>query len=525
MIKEAVPYDYGGIDVIDELPLPSSKKTDPKKKGREDNASKTQSTITGPEEPSLGNVMTAAEDFIKVLATVSSSQSSSTSSDRGETQSSEKKKKRKNTGKKKSVKKQKGKGKWRKRKQKAEVGSKADEGTAASTSGGAGEVKGLNTFISEPHRRGPSRKHMISESEPVRQVEPLNEIMKDEPAVDKDTVSMTSCPATQKKPETTTEFLSSSTTTVPPKRTKARQLKGKGRRKVIPSPKELQVNTTDISVPTTLTASRVSRPDQRSLGEEAADRPAVSTARTPTVSPKVKRTRSEERGDREWRKKKRKDGSDSPTVATPNENNLADNLKAIPITEATAAPSGRRDGRTVVQDVTLKASYSVLKTQKMKERGLRSSRRKATGGKPLQTPESLTSLPTETSESTGAPTDETPAPTERLSPTITKAPSVTKNRHGQAVRGQRRSRKRTGPSAAGDGLSVSQQTERTTAAAAFTSTPPNAATAGGLGSLRPKKITGSTSASPVLSPVQLSVERLKAQFVRKKRRKTAARQH
>lgn len=490
--------------------------------------SKTQSTITGPEEPSLGNVVTAAEDFIKVLATVSSSQSSSTSSDRGETQSSEKKKKkRKNTGKKKSDKKQKGKGKWRKRKQKAEVGSKADEGTAASTSGGAGEVKGLSTFISESHRHSPSRKHMISEYEPVRKVEPLNEVMKDEPAVDKDTVSMTSRPATQKKPETTTEFLSSSTTTVPPKRMKTKQLKGKGRRKVIPSPQELPVNTTDISVPTTLTATSVSCPDHRSLGEEAADQLAVSTAGTTTVSPKVKRTRSEDRGDREWRKKKRKDSTASPTVATPNENNPADNLKAVPITEATAAPSGRRDGRTVVQDVTLNVSYSVLKTQKLKERGLRSSRRKAAppaaGGKPSQTPENLTSLPPQTSESTattGMPTHETPGPTERLSPTITKAPSVTKNRRGQAVRGQRRSRKRTGPSAARDRLSVSQQTEQT-AAAVFTSTPPNAATAGGPGSL---KITASTSASPVLSPVQLTVERLQAQFVRKKRRKTAARQ-
>ncbi|XP_019722783.1 mediator of DNA damage checkpoint protein 1 [Hippocampus comes] len=65
VVKEAVPYDYGGIAVIDVLTRapPERKRETP-----------TQATLSGPEEPSLGNTgaaPAAAEDFVKVLATVS----------------------------------------------------------------------------------------------------------------------------------------------------------------------------------------------------------------------------------------------------------------------------------------------------------------------------------------------------------------------------------------------------------------------------------------------------------------------
>lgn len=522
MLKKAVPYDYGGIDIIDELPLPSSKKTDPRKEENEDNASKAQSTITG--EPSLGNVVNAAEDFIKVLATVSTSQSSTTSSDRGETQSSEKKK-GKNTGKKKNGKKQKGKGKWRK--QKAKASRKADDGMAASTSGGKGEVKGVSTFISETHRHGPSRKHINTEQEPVRKEEPLNEVMKDEPAMDKDTVSMTPTPPTQIKPEAPTEILGSSTTTVPPQRMKTRRLKQRGRKKTLPFPQEPPVNTTDISAQTTITTIRVSEPQQQSAEKDA---DGASNAGSPTVSPKVKKTRSKESGDREWRKKRRKDSSASPTVATPNKNNPADHLKAIPLAEAPTEPSDRNDRRTVIR---LNTSFSVLKTQKLKERGLGSSQRKAVlsaaGKKASQTRDNLISPPPQTSgnsrarvAATSVPTEETQAHTERLSPTTTKAHSVTKNRHRQTLRGQRRSKKRTRPYAVTDRVSVLEQTEQT--AATFTSTFPDFAATREPDLQRSGKISTGTSASPFLSPAQLSVERLQAQFIRKKRRKVAMRQ-
>lgn len=535
VLKTAVPYDYGGIDIIDKLPLPSSKKTHEKKEEKEDNASKTQSTISGPEEPSLRNVVTAAEDFIKVLATVSTSQSSTTSSDRGETQGSEKKKKkkRKNTGRKKNSKKQKGKGKWRKnRKQKAEMGSKADEGTAAATPGSKGEVKGLSPFSSASHRPDPSGKHTISEYEPVRKEEPLNEVMKDEPAMEKDPVSMAATPATEEKPETTTETPCSSTTRVATKREKAKQLRQRASKKTVPYPKEVPVNPADISVPTTATASRGSHPQQQRNGEGTEERPDASPPEAPTLSPKAKRARSKESGDREWRKKRRKDSSASPTVPTPSENSPADHLKAIALREAPAGPSDRNKGRTTIRDVPRNTSFSVLKTQTLKEKGLRSSRRKAAlvaaGRKPPQTQENRVSPPPQTSDSghvsisaIGLPTEETQAPTERLSPT-TKAPSVAKTRHRQTIREQRRSRKRIGPSAVGDGVSVFNPTEQR--AAIFTSTPPKLTTTTTTTGEPPDQISGSTSASPILTPVHISVERLKAQFIRKKRRKTAMRQ-
>lgn len=507
MVKTAVPYDYGGIDIIDELPLPSSKKRNEKKEENEDNASKTQSTMSGPEEPSLRNVVTAAEDFIKVLATVSTSQSSTASSDRRETQSSEKKKKRKNAGRKKSSKKQKGKGKWRKnRKQKAETGATADEGTAALTSGTKGEVKGLSTFISASHRHDPSEKHTTTQYEPGRKEEPLNEVMKDEPAVEKDTVSMTSTPATEKKPKPTTEKLCSSGTSVATKRTRTRQLTRRGSKKTLSCPKELP----DVSVPTAVTAARVSHPQQQSTGRDAENQAGVGPSR-------------------EWRKKRRKGSSASPTVPSPNENNPADHLKAIPLAEASAVPADTNEGRMAVRDVPGNTSFSVLKTQKLKEKGLRSSRRKAAlaaaGRKPSQTDQNVISPPPQTSDSshgsvstTSMATEETQAHTERLSPT-TKAPSVTKNRQREATRGERRSRKRIRPSAVSDG--VFKQTEQT--AATFTSTPPNITTTGETGLQPSDTITASTSASPNLTPVQLSVQRLKAQFNRKKRRKMAMR--
>ncbi|TWW77000.1 uncharacterized protein proca1 [Takifugu flavidus] len=534
VLKKAVPYDYGGIDIIDKLPLPSSKKTDPQKEENEESASKAQSKISGPEEPSLTNVVNAAEDFIKVLATVSTSQSSTTSSDRGETQSSEKKKKkkRKNNGKKKNDKKKKGRGKWRKsRKQKAEAGSKADEGTATSTSGGKGEVKGLSTFISETHGHDLSRKHVNTEIEPVRKEEPLNEVMKDEPVIIHDTVSMTSIPASQMKPEAPTEIPHSSTTTGPPQRMKIRRLKE--RKRTIPFAQKIPVNITEVAAQTPMTTTRVSQPQQLSAGGDAENQSGTSNAGLPSVSPKVKRTRSKASGEREWRKKRRKDSSASPTVAAPKENNPAEHLKAIPLTEAPTEPSDRNIGRTVVRDVPLNTSFSVLKTQKLKARALGSSQRKAilsaAGQKPSHTLDSLISPPPQTSEdsrarvaATGVPTEETQAHTERLSPTITKAPSVTKNRHRHTIRGQRRSRKRTRPSAATDGVSVFKQTEQT--AAAFTTTFPDIAATREPDLQRSGKITASTSASPVLSPVQLSVNRLQAQFNRKKRRKMAMRQ-
>lgn len=151
VIKESIPYDFGGIDVIDVLTIapPKSKESEEEK---HDETQTTQSTFSKsktatPEEPSLTNVVTAAEDFIKVLATVSTSQSSSTDTEKGETQTSERKKKKNSGKKKKENKKRRGKGKGRKKNQKLEAVLKVDEGTSAPPSAGqVDEVKGKNNF-------------------------------------------------------------------------------------------------------------------------------------------------------------------------------------------------------------------------------------------------------------------------------------------------------------------------------------------------------------------------------------------
>ncbi|XP_057684994.1 uncharacterized protein LOC130911202 [Corythoichthys intestinalis] len=106
VVKEAVPYDYGGIDVIDVVT-----RAPPKEKGDSETEGMTDATLPYPEEPFLGNMVTAAEDFIKVLATVSSTSTADTDK---ESQSSEKKKKKEKD----RAKKKKKKGKGRKRKEK-----------------------------------------------------------------------------------------------------------------------------------------------------------------------------------------------------------------------------------------------------------------------------------------------------------------------------------------------------------------------------------------------------------------------
>ncbi|KAJ8256421.1 hypothetical protein COCON_G00185730 [Conger conger] len=117
VLKESVPYDFGNIDIIDQLTIaPRVQKTPIREEGEvtesaQQRASFSSQTTPSPGEPSLGNVVSAAEDFIKVLATVSSSHSSSCSdTSGGDAQGADRKKKNK-TGKKKKNQRRKGKGK------------------------------------------------------------------------------------------------------------------------------------------------------------------------------------------------------------------------------------------------------------------------------------------------------------------------------------------------------------------------------------------------------------------------------
>lgn len=538
MLQDAVPYDFGGIDIIDELPLPT------KESHNEDTESTTQSTIPGPEEPSLRNVMTAAEDFIKVLATVSTSQSSTSDSEKGEAQSSEKK--RKNSGKKKkTTNKQKGKGKGRKKKQKVEAGIKIEESATVSAPGSkAEEVKALSNFINKSHKHDQLSKNSKRVGDSGHELggkqEPSNEVMKDEPMMDKENGFTASTATVQKKPESSAEislFTTTGTTTTAPQRAKTRGLRKGWRKKnktILPPPSDaLSMNTTDISVPTVITITPVAHPEQQSVGSNIETRAGVSTARTPIVSPKVKRNRSKERGDKEGRKKRRKDSSASPIEAAPTENSSVDNLKVIPLTGAPTIPSlpHRLDVYGAKAMVTsLNSSFSVLKKHRLQDRGLKGSRRKTVLPASSENENVLFVLPSpETSDArfnpatfaaSSRPLQGTDSPSEwRLYTAITVPPSFTTKAHRQAIRQQKKAKKKGKSAAIGDGESALEQSEQTPMK--FTTTASEVATSGGLRLLRSDMTTLTSSGVPVMSPVQLSMERVKAQFSRKKRRKAA----
>ncbi|KAM8905468.1 uncharacterized protein proca1 [Spinachia spinachia] len=538
VLREAVPYDFGGIDAIDALPLPPTKKEDSEKsKDDVEPESTTQSTMSGPEEPSLRNVVTAAEDFIKVLATVSTSQSSTTDSTKSESQSSEKKKKRKNTGKKKKKTNKKPKRKGSKRKQKAE------EVAAVSPSGSkAEEVIALSNVMVEPHQHEQSsrntnrvddREYKMKEKE-----EPFNGVMKDEPSIDKEIVSITSPTIVQRKPASSEETMPSPLTTVStPKGHSRRHRKGRKKKSknfsLTPST-ELETNTTDnvgvVSSPTITTKTQTGRPEQQSS--------VVSTATTPIRIPNVKRNRSKERGDREGRKKRRKLNSASSIVAAPQENSSTDILKVIPLTGAPSVPSvataeGKGPHRMDVYTgkTTVRGTAPTLSVRtRQKPKGPSSRRRKTVGPvlseNPLFPNGSENVIPIvatqEKSEALRRPhstsAGRTPGESEwMLFTAITAAPSVVTERHRQTIRQERKPHMEAKVALVADGASIPKQTERTPVT--FTPTPLKGATSEVLTPQIKERTHGTTSATPIVSLIQLSIDRAKAQFNRKKRRK------
>lgn len=532
MLKEAVPYDFGGIDVIDELTMAPPKSKDSKKSEEEKKPERaTPSPVSAPEEPSLTNVVSAAEDFIKVLATVSTSQSSAVDSDKGETQSSEKKKRKK---KKKTSKKQKGKGKGRKRKLKAEAGLKVDEGAVVAPSGSkAKEVITLSNFINESHKYEQSSRNRNrigdSEYELGGKEEPFNDVMKDEPVVDRDAVSVTSQMPDQEKlaefdADVPTQEVApsvwTSMKTVLPHKEKNRRL-GKERKK---KSRTRDTNTTNSTSATSalaiITTTPMAKLEQRGINN-AERQPAASTL---TVIPRVKKSRSKEREDREEGKKRRKVSLVSSIVAAGYENPSVDNLKVIPPTGAPTVLSIPTTERQVSSRLHvhggqmtgpgLNSSYSVFKRQRSKERGGRNRKRKTL--LPLSTESQfLPNRPENTllhsTAGTGGSPD-SPADAALMSRLTEKPESHSEWRqlttaapflepHRQTIRQQRKPRKPAEPA----GVSVPpQQSEHSSG----TPTPPRVTTT-----------DEPTLAAPVLSPVQLSIEKAKAHFIRKKKKK------
>ncbi|XP_072547374.1 uncharacterized protein proca1 [Salminus brasiliensis] len=359
VLRESIPYDFGGVDVIDVLTVAPPKKTDEDEKEKEQGSESTaQSSFSGsksssPEEPSLTNVVTAAEDFIKVLATVSTSQSSSADGGKGEAQASDKKRKKNAGKKKKDSKKRRGKGKGKKRKQNTDRVSKAEEGVAGAPSANrTEEVISKSHFVEDPgnfDRAGKNNGNfMTGVFDPVVDGGHSNKMMRDEyqRMPDEGQVSISTTPdakqkeeevllETQKRTEDTASAQRLSTghisSTVPskPRSTRLRQrAERKRHRHPTPTPLPLETtldnkmgdNTPLSATESTSLAGQTTR-SPISPAEEEAPRSSeyrsekgsafiAATQNTPIVA--TKRLRSRQRG---GRKRSRKLSTPSTPIA------------------------------------------------------------------------------------------------------------------------------------------------------------------------------------------------------------------
>lgn len=312
MLKESIPYDFGGIDVIDVLTIAPPKKQQPDEEKENQTESTTQSSFSEskaatPEEPSLTNVVTAAEDFIKVLATVSTSQSSSADAGKGETQTSEKKKKKNSGKKKKENKKKRGKGKGRKKNKKLDEGT-----TGAPSTVQTEEVMGKNNFAEEASKinRFSIKENNFMNSELDSKG---NKMMRDDPQrTANDNQDVLTLRETE--PEIQELVSSSPTAHITPAvrdKTKLRQRSGKKKqRKNIPSTVATQLQklseektlSTSPSEGVSLTTSTESPNDAVRNEHTEEEEPVVApTQKTPIV-----RTKRPSSRQREGRKKMRK---------------------------------------------------------------------------------------------------------------------------------------------------------------------------------------------------------------------------
>uniref|UniRef100_A0A3P9KLC0 phospholipase A2 n=1 Tax=Oryzias latipes TaxID=8090 RepID=A0A3P9KLC0_ORYLA len=508
VLKESAPYDFGGIQVIDELTVAPPKKHD----GDEKPESATQSTVS---EPSLRNVVMAAEDFIKVLATVSTSQSSPVDSEKGEAQSSEKKKKKKTGQKKKTGRKQKGKS--RRRKQKTAAGVKTEErAVVSSPESKAEEVLALRNVISESHTHTKMNTDVDNSYDDTREnSEASNEVMKDEPEKGEDRVSAQSHLRVQKKPADSgvNKDITPSPSTVSVLRdAKLGQGMKKGAKvKETISAEDLNEEITGVA--SVLSTTQSTQTARQSFGE------LLRIAGDLTAIHKVRRERLKVRGGREPRKNRIK-----VSVVAEQHSFPLDNLNVIlPTTSIPPSdlnlPHKTDTNRDKIQVTVLSSNLGVLKKQRSKDRESRNRRRKTILPAPSENPDFSMSrfgdLPTVLTTPNARLAANPPANTALVLETETQnrwrifttaIPTVNASLHRQQSRHQRKSREKA--TALDGGISVPKQTEEVTPAAS----PDNA--------IATEK-SQLTSAGPAMSPLQLSMERARAQFNRKKKRKAA----
>uniref|UniRef100_A0AAZ3QCU8 phospholipase A2 n=1 Tax=Oncorhynchus tshawytscha TaxID=74940 RepID=A0AAZ3QCU8_ONCTS len=379
--RESIPYDFGGIDIIDVLTVAPQKETRETGTEQDNPEGTTQSTVsgsqtTGPEEPSLRNMVTVAEDFIKFLATVSTSQGSATDTTKGETQTSEKKKRKNTAGKnKKNNKKRKGKGKGRKRKQKIDSVSKGAEESYQVSPTKAEEVVNKSNFVNEPENNDQLNRNVNCFSDGEKDCggkeELSNDVMRDEPHVDEESAAdasdtsatavkmeqtMLETPALKDHTETASLSATTSTPIVTTQKTKRqRSRKGEGRKKqsnITPTvtPKgvarhtaikqDLPTTTTESSgtpnIPTSTAIISADQPAQLKLENNSEKGHVTVTAGTPIVTfIKSKRHRSKER---EKTNKWSKIPPTLPMVGDTFRNPTEKDLEVI-TTESTSAPA------------------------------------------------------------------------------------------------------------------------------------------------------------------------------------------
>ncbi|XP_072320530.1 uncharacterized protein proca1 [Eucyclogobius newberryi] len=510
VLKDAVPYDFGGIDVIDELTVAPSRKKDSNKSGEQVQSEPTsQSPVSGsqtssPEEPSLRNVMTAAEDFIKVLATVSTSQSSTADSDKGNAPSSEKKKK-KTSQKKKKTKKTKGKGRKKKQKQKQEAVVKMeDNGTVPLTGPKEEGATGLSNCISQsqlPEQPGRSSNTVSgNEYELEGNEETSNEVMKDEPAQDEEVITVRPLTPVRREPAKM-GFRSTVSGTTSLHKAKTKWLRNRRRKvKTVPT---FQLNTT----------SATPKPQEQSI---------VSTSEKPlilSVSPieiyKVKKNRSKLGKDGEERKRRLK-------VVNKNvEDNMKEGNTLLTIAPGQQIFQEAEGGRIHV--APLSPSYSALKRKRhrprSKEKGVAPKKRKGQSllnehfpqttveESILQTPSGpqiSPVIPTATSRLTY----DTQTTTTRQLFTTTDMSSVNTKRPRNKKRGKSRNKSQSAAVREPKPMTVTIPTSK-----------PAAVYYARMRSRSPQLTT--TSATTALSPMQLTIEKAKEQFERKRKSKAA----
>ncbi|KAJ0021942.1 hypothetical protein NQD34_009432 [Periophthalmus magnuspinnatus] len=511
VLRDAVPYDFGGIDVIDKLTVAPSRKKDSNTSGEQVQPEPTsQSPVSGSqssstEEPSLTNVMTAAEDFIKVLATVSTSQSSTTDSDKGDAPSSEKKKKKKTSQKKKKTKKTKGKGR-KKKKQEAVV--KIDDSGAVPLSSPKEEgTTGLSNYISESQlpEQTSRASNKVSENkyELGGREETSNEVMKDEPALDQEAISVTSSTPIKRKPAKM-GFRSAVSSTTSLHKAKAKWLRNRQRKvKTVPT---VQLETT----------SATSKPQEQTI-VSTSERPLIVNI-SPIEISQIKKERSKLRKDREERNKRQK-------VVNENvEDNLKEGNTPLTTTPGQFSPEAER-GRVHVTPHS--SSFSVLKRQRHRSKEKRISKKKRKGQSLLNehlsesmgeeailpTPSGAQISPALTTAISRL-TDNDQMTTTRQVFTTTNMPSVTTKRLVNKKRGKLKIKSHATAISYPNPFTVANPSSKPAASKYVIMTIDN--------SWSPQPTTTSaTNAVSALSPMQLTIEKVKEQFERKRKRKVA----